>query len=62
MRLIASSENKEARVRAEIFEMDASGYTVFITRDDDLDSKESFVFDSESDAQSFAGRVMEGRP
>ena len=59
MRLIETLDNA-AGLRAQIYEMAASGFTVFIYEEGRENEREGFVFDTEGDARAFAQRRIAG--
>lgn len=60
MRLIETLNDPRRGLRAEIYEMAASGFVVFVSEDGARDEREGFVFDTEADARTFARRRLSG--
>jgi hypothetical protein len=62
MTLVETATHAGTGLRAEIYEMDASGFAVCVLDDTDPTYRESFVFDVRKDAQTFASRSVLARP
>ncbi|MDB5571441.1 MAG: hypothetical protein JWN93_2624 [Hyphomicrobiales bacterium] len=62
MTLVETTADPGTGLRAEIWEMDASGYAVCVLDAHDPAYRESFVFDVRKDAQAFAARSVLIRP
>lgn len=60
MQLIETLNEPRRGLRAEIYQMPASGFVVFVSEDGAQDQREGFVFDTEADARTFAGRCVSG--
>jgi len=58
MELIDTMDDPHSGLRAELYEMAASGFTVFIFPRLRARDRESFVFDTEDDARKFARRAI----
>ena len=61
MQLIDTLQGRNG-LRAQIYEMAASGFTVFIYEEGHESEREGFVFDTEEDARAFARRRISGEP
>ncbi|MBX9760182.1 MAG: hypothetical protein K2Y29_15500 [Beijerinckiaceae bacterium] len=60
MQLIETLGEASGGLRAQIYEMAASGFTVFIYEEGRETEREGFVFDTEADAHTFAQRRVTG--
>lgn len=60
MKLIEALKGEDGQLRAQIYEMAASGYTVFIYVEGRENEREGFVFDTQADAHTFALRRVRG--
>lgn len=60
MKLIDTLDDKRRGLHAQIYEMAASGFTVFVYEDGREGEREGFVFDTEADARAFARRRISG--